>query len=98
MRDHEGRAAAAKRAQPVANERLALTVQARGRLIENENAGVGEDGAGDGDALPLAAGELHATLADDRVVAFLESVHEFVAVSNAGRLTSLGVGRARFAE
>src|SRR5690606_37693360 len=56
VRDDEGGAAAAERAQPVADEGLALGVEAGGGLVEDEDARVGDDGARDGDALALAAG------------------------------------------
>ena len=85
MRDDEGRTSVPKRAQAVANQRFALAVETRRRLVENENARIGEDRARDRDALALAAGELDAAFADDRVVALLEPVDELVAVRDARR-------------
>ena len=41
-------------------------------LVEEHDRGIGGDGAGEGDALTLSAGEHHAALADDRVVALGE--------------------------
>ena len=46
---------------------------ARGGLVEDEDARVLEQDAGDGDALALAAGERDAALADAGVVAVLEA-------------------------
>jgi hypothetical protein len=53
----------------VLNFALGVAVERRGRLVEHEDRRALEDGAGDGDALLLAAGELQAALADLRVVA-----------------------------
>ena len=56
MRDDEGRSTLHEVAEAVLNHCLALRVERACRLVEDENAGVGEDGAGDGEALPLTAG------------------------------------------
>src|ERR1041385_6683161 len=74
--DHERRSTTAQGAQAVADHRLALAVEARRGFVENEDSRVGEDRAGDGDALALAARELDAPLADDGVVALLEAIDE----------------------
>ena len=73
VRDDERRAALAQAPQAVLDHRLALAVEARRGLVEDEDARVGEDGPRDRDALALAAGELDAALADHRVVALLEA-------------------------
>ena len=57
---------------------LGRAVDGAGRVVENQDARVGEQGAGDGQALALAAGEGHAALADHRVVAILEAHDEVV--------------------
>ncbi len=44
-------------------------IERRGRFVEQDDRRVLEKGAGDGDALALAAGKLHAVLAAGRVVA-----------------------------
>jgi hypothetical protein len=99
VRDDEGGAALPQPAEAVADERLALAVQARCRLVEDQDARVRDDGAGDGDALPLAAGQLDAALADDGVVAVLEAVDELVRVGDARRAcrisSSVASGRAK---
>ena len=40
-------------------------VQGAGRLIQNQDVGIPQDGPRNGDALALPAGELHAALSDD---------------------------------
>ena len=47
---------------------LGAGVQGAGRLVEDEHGRVAQDGAGDGEALLLAAGEAVAALADEGVV------------------------------
>ena len=49
---------------------LALGVEGGGGFVEQEDAGIGQNGAGDGDALALAAGQLGAARADDGCEAF----------------------------
>ena len=73
MRDDEGRAPGPQLAQTVLNHLLALAVEARRGFVEDQDARVGQDGARDRDALSLAAGQLDAALADDRVVALVET-------------------------
>src|SRR5439155_5512518 len=51
---------------------LAVGLDAAGRLIEQEDRRVSQEGAGDADALFLTAGEADAALADLRVVAVRE--------------------------
>ena len=67
-------------AQAVLDQRLALAVEARRGLVEDQDARVGENRARDRDALALPARQLDAALADDRVVALLELLDELVAV------------------
>src|SRR5262245_19762455 len=98
VRDHEGRAAAAQLGESRLDQALALAVEARGRLVEYQEARMGEQGARDGDALALAAGELDAALADDGVVALLEALHELLAVSGAADGLDLGARRVRARE
>src|SRR6185503_15772452 len=85
VRDHEGRAAAPQARERVLDVALALAVEARGGLVEDQDARLGQQRARDRDALALAAGELDAALADDRVVALLEAAHELVAVRRPAR-------------
>src|SRR5216684_5735238 len=60
------------------NDPLALIIESARRLVEDEDARVGNQRTGDGDALPLAAGQAAAALAHDRVVAFGQFEDEVV--------------------
>ena len=78
---------------------LALTVQRRGGLVEDQQVGVLEHGPGDRDPLALPAGQLHAPLADGRVVARGQPGDELVGaglhrrlVHELGRGTGTAVG------
>ena len=68
---------------------LDLGIQGAGCLVKDKDGGVLEQDAGDGDALALAAGELHPALADMGVVARAalgvdEAGDEFVGMGLAG--------------
>src|SRR5581483_8510599 len=58
------------------NGGLAFAVEGAGGFVEDKEGGVAEEGAGDGDALLLSAGELRTALADDRVVTLRQQVHD----------------------
>ena len=87
----------AERPQAVLDQRLALAVEARRRLVEDQDPRVGQDRARDRHALALAARQLHAALADDRVVLLLEPVDELVGVRDAADRPDLLEGRVRAA-
>ena len=95
VRDHEHRLAGHQRAQAVLDMALGDRVQRTGRLVEQEDRRVLEDGARERDALPLAAGELHAALADQRRIAFLGLADELVRVRLARRRPHLLVARVQ---
>ena len=65
---------------------LVVCVHAGGCLVQDDNRGVLQDAAGDGDALPLPAGEACPALADHRVKPIGQSHHKVVAPGLAGRL------------
>ena len=71
--DHEGRSPLHQLVQSGLNHGLGLGVEGTGGLVENQDAGLCQQRASDRETLPLAAGELYATLADDGVVAVAES-------------------------
>ena len=83
--------------EAVLDHGLGLGVEGAGGLVEDEDAGVGQDGAGDGKALALAAGELDAALANDGFVLLGETLGKLI---NAGDATGLhqllfrGIGAA----
>ena len=62
--DDEGGASVHQVGEGLLDEVLALRVEGGGGLVEDEDGGVVQDGAGDGEALLLAAGEPDAALAD----------------------------------
>ena len=79
---------------------LDLGIERRGGLVQHQDRRVLQDHARDGDALALAAGELHAALADLRVIAapafpVLQVDNEFMRMRELRRRHHLGVARAR---
>ena len=73
----------AQRPQAVLDQRLALAVEARRRLVEDQDARVGEDRARDRDALPLAARQLARRARRRSCRTPLERLDELVAVRDA---------------
>ena len=62
------------------DRRLGLDIDRTRGLIEHQNGGVFQKSAGQGDALPLAAREAHASLADLRFIALWKRSDEIVRV------------------
>src|SRR5229473_5290407 len=85
MRDHEGSTAFHQIRQPFLYERLGLRIQARSGFVQYENSRIGENSAGDRNALALSAGQLHAAFADDGIVLLRKILGEFVDARNAAR-------------
>ena len=75
-----------------------LGVQRAGRLVEDQDRGVLEDGAGDRDALTLAAGQRRAALADHEGIAAFLAHDELVRFRELGRALDLRVGGVRLAD
>ena len=67
--DDQGRSAANELLEDLLDELLAFQVDLAGGLVEDENGRVAEDGAGQGDPLALASGELTSHRAQQRIVA-----------------------------
>ncbi len=84
MRDDQHGAPLHEVAQRLLDHELALGIEVRRRLVEDQDRRILEEGAGDGQALALAAAEPHAALAHQRGVAL-----------RAGQDELLGVGLAR---
>ena len=69
MRDDERGAVLRDAVERVLDVALGVAVERRSRFVEEEDRRAFEDGAGDGDALLLAAGEFQPALADFGLVA-----------------------------
>ena len=76
MGDDDGRAVGHQPLDGALHQLFALGIERAGRLVEEENRGVAQDRAGDGDALALTAGETHPFLAEIAVEAFGQLVEE----------------------
>ena len=74
------------------DEAFGFAVETAGGFIEDEDARVAQDDAGEGDALFFTAAEAVAALADDGVVAIGEAGDEAVDVGGAGGLLDLFLG------
>ena len=83
--DHQGGAAAAHLFQRALDLLLGARVERAGRLVEQQDMGVLQDGAGDRHALLLAARELQAALADRRLVALRQGHDEVMDARQPGR-------------
>src|SRR5271170_2303940 len=77
---------------------LRFRIERCGRLVEQDDRCVFDDGAGDGDALALPAGKLQALFADGRIVAGGKAHNEIVRVRRFRGGDDLGLGRADAAE
>src|SRR5207253_2188621 len=82
--DNENGAAFADPAHVVLDHALTLVVQGAGGLVEDQNAGVGHQGTGDRDALPLTAREAAASFADDGVVSLGKFEYELMRTGQGG--------------
>ena len=87
--DDEGGAPVGDLLQGAADLELRLHVDARGGVVEDEDARVHDQRPRDGDALALAAAEREAAFADDRVVALGEGLDELIGLRGLGRLAHL---------
>ena len=72
MGDHERGAVLHQAVQGQLHEAFALGIERTGGFIQNENGRVFQDGPGNGHPLALAAGELHAALAHQGLIALRE--------------------------
>src|SRR5216684_3487319 len=68
----------------VLNDPLALVIKSARRLVEDQNSRIHDEGAGDGDTLPLPTRETAAPLADDGVIAFGQFQDEVVRAGERG--------------
>ena len=79
-------------AQVVENFVFGVGVDAGERVVENQNLRIANQGAGDGSALLLSAGERDAALADHGVVAFGKALDVGRDVGGFGGVVNLLVG------
>ncbi|CAN4015950.1 pyrroline-5-carboxylate reductase, partial [Dysosmobacter welbionis] len=77
---------------------LVLHIQAGGGLVQQDDGGVFQKRPGDGDALPLPAGELRPVLPDGGVIALGQAADELPAVGGLRRGPHLFVGGAPLAQ
>ena len=89
MRHHDARASLHKRGERVLHERFAFRIERARRLIEHEHRAIGQNGTRNGDALALAARQLHAALADLGFEALRQALDEFQRVRTRRRFANL---------
>jgi hypothetical protein len=90
MGDDEDRAPLHQLRQRLLDQELALRVEIGRGLVQDEDGRILEEGAGDGQALPLAAGEPDAALADLGPIAVGERRDEVVGLGQAAGVLDLG--------
>ncbi len=78
MGDHDGGAIFHQPRQRTLHMALAFGVERRGRFVQQQDRRIAQHGAGDGDALALAARQFQAAFADARIVAVRQLHDEFV--------------------
>ena len=85
VRGHDGRTCSGF-VQSVLHDTLALGVERRSRLVQQQNTRVGNNGTGDRDTLLLSTGQQEPALADKCIVSQRELGNEAVRVSLDARL------------
>src|SRR5215204_3666977 len=91
---HERRSSLPQISQAFLNKCFGFAVQAGRGFVEDQNARVREQCAGDGYSLPLATGQFNPAFANDRVVAIWKFLDEFISVRD--RANPLDLIQARF--
>src|SRR5437879_2235675 len=72
---------------------LGGAIDRAGRVVQNQDARIGQQGARDGDALALAARERHAALANLGLISFFEAHDKLMRLGVVrGLLDSLAIG------
>ena len=96
VRDHERGAVGEQRAERALDPPLRADVDRRGRLVEDQDAGIGEQRPRERDQLPLAEREPRPALLEVRLVAVLEREDELVRADGLrGAATSAGLASGR---
>ena len=95
VREDQSRAAGHEPVERRLDDRLAVAIDRRQGLVQDEDRRPAEKGPRDRDALPLPARQPDPTLPDDGLVALREAGDELVGMGLPGRRLELGGGRGR---
>ena len=95
MGDEDGRAGLEQDVERRLDLRLGLQVEVRGRLVEHEHPGVGQERPGEREQLALAGGQGLAPLLNDRVQAAGQALDELDEPDGADRLVHVVVAGVR---
>src|SRR5579885_2547491 len=95
VRDSQRRASLHQRLQSGLDQTLRMRIERARGLIEDQDARIFQDHAGDGDALLLAAGELIAALANYRIVTLVQLHNAIMDRRRLRRSDNLFLGRIR---
>ena len=96
MGDDKGGPALHQEIERLLNQRFTLTVERTSGFVQDQNTGVGENGSGNRDPLPLAPGEFHAAFADDGLVLVRKLFAELVDAGHLDSAHDIFVGSTRF--
>ena len=86
MRDHDGSLAFHQAVERLENQLLGAGIEFGTGLVQDQDGGVADDGAGNRDTLPLSAREGHAALSHDGVITFGHLLDELVRVRQFSRV------------
>ena len=81
MGDDEDRLPFCDPAHVLLDDVLGLVVQRAGRLVEDENTGIGDEGTGDGHPLTLPSGQVVATFFKERLASRIHFLFAVVSSS-----------------
>src|ERR1700757_3112405 len=98
VRDEDSGAAAHHVPQMIENLVFGVSVDAGECVVEDQNLGIADEGAGNGGALLLSARERDAAFSDHGVVAFGEGLDVGGDVRRVSRVVNLLVGGGVYAE
>src|SRR6202051_3305973 len=82
--DNENGTAFTDPAHVVLDDALTLVIERTGGFVEDQNAGIGHQGTGDRNALPLTTRETASSLPDDGVVSLGKFENELVRTGQEG--------------
>src|SRR5579859_6505008 len=93
--DHDAGLAFHQTIERLEDQLFRAGVQSGTGLIQNQDRTIADDGAGDGDALALTAGERDASFADDGVVALRHLLDKLMRIGELGGSENLRTAGAR---